>query len=94
MNKANNYDSLYNDLVQTVNEIRPYYDVDKIKPWSVYIWTKDIDDCDGENVFDIEDGRIVYYVKDHVIPDEVVPIIRKIQSKIRAIRLAWNNDEI
>lgn len=32
-------DEFYKELRQAVKEIEPYYDVDKIKPYSVYIWT-------------------------------------------------------
>lgn len=87
-------DLLYEELVEAVEEIRPYYDVDKIKMYSVYIWTKGNKDADtnteehwGKNVFDIEEDEIVFYVKDHKIPEEVMPIIQNIQSKIKAIRL-------
>jgi hypothetical protein len=63
------------------------YDIDKIKPYSVYIWTKDRIGDDGliiygDNVFDIMKDEIVFFDKNHVIPDEVMPIIRNIQSKL------------
>lgn len=80
-------DEFYMELHKAVDEIRPYYDVDKIKPYSVYIWTKD-SLCDdgltiyGDNVFDIMKDEIVFYDKNHVIPDEVMLIIRNIQSKL------------
>lgn len=82
-------DEFYKELYKAVEEIRPYYDIDKIKPYSVYIWTKvseedyqSDDNFYGENVFDIMKDEIVFYNKDHVIPDEVMPIIRNIQSKL------------
>ena len=80
-------DEFYIELHKAVDEIRPYYDVDKIKPYSVYIWTKDEVGDDGlmiygDNVFDITKDEIVFYNKDHVIPEEVMPIIRNIQSKL------------
>ena len=71
---------LYKELVQISDEIRPYYDIDKVKWYSVYIWTKD-DDW-GENVFDIQKDDIVFYVEDHVIIEEAKPIIKKIQRKL------------
>lgn len=96
MNKYERDDLLYEELVQAANEIIPYYDIDKIKSYSVYIWTKGNEDADinteeywGSNVFDIQEDRIVFYVKDHIIPEEVMPIIQNIQSKIKAIRLNW-----
>lgn len=96
MNKYERDDLLYEELVQAANEIIPYYDIDKIKSYSVYIWTKGNEDADinteeywGLNVFDIQEDRIVFYVEDHIIPEEVMPIIQNIQSKIKAIRLNW-----
>lgn len=96
MNKYEKYDLLYEELVQAANEITPYYDIDKIKSYSVYIWTKGNEDADinteeywGSNVFDIQEDKIVFYVEDHIIPEEVMPIIQNIQSKIKAIRLNW-----
>ena len=47
---------LYNELIQISKEILPYYSIDKIKSYSVYIWTKGED---GENVFDIEEDEII-----------------------------------
>ena len=75
-------DEFYMELHKAVNQIRPYYDVDKVKPYSVYIWTKDDGDVLGDNVFDIQKDEIIFYDKTHVIPDEVMPIIRNIQSKL------------
>lgn len=86
-----NRDEFYKELYNAVEEIRPYYDVDKVKPYSVYIWTKEKEDCKvdyffyGENVFDIMKDEIVFYNENHVIPDEVMPIIRNIQSKLMAL---------
>lgn len=76
---------LYEELEDIVdNELRPYYGVDKIKWYSVYVWTKEsyIGAYDNENVFDIQKDKIVYYVKDHVIIEEAKPIIKKIQMKL------------
>jgi hypothetical protein len=78
----NKFDLLYDELVQISKEILPYYDIDKIKSYSVYVWTKGED---GENVFDILADEIVFYVKDHVIIEEVKPIIKKIQLKLKEI---------
>ena len=80
-------DEFYMELHKAVDQIRPYYDIDKIKPYSVYIWTKDMVGDDGliiygDNVFDIRKDEIVFYDKNHVIPEELMPIIRNIQSKL------------
>lgn len=96
MNKYERDEVLYDELVRAAREIEPYYDIDKIKSYSVYIWTKGNEDADintdeywGSNVFDIQEDRIVFYVEDHIISEEVIPIIQNIQSKIKAIRLNW-----
>lgn len=38
------YYELYEELVEISKEILRYYDIDKIKPFAVYIWTKPYDD--------------------------------------------------
>lgn len=84
------YDLLYEELVQIVNEIKPYYKVDKIKTDAVYICTKEGGYMGyGENVFDISYDEIDFYVEDHVIPEEVMPIIKKIQSKLKELDEEW-----
>lgn len=83
-----NFDKLYDELVKIVEEIRPYYDVDKIKTYSVYIWTKaDANNPDdmGCNVFDIQTDEITFYDESHEIIEETLPIIAKIQSKLKEI---------
>lgn len=85
---------LYKELTEAVDEIRPYYDADKVKRGSVYIWTKDNpdsfneDDRWGQNVFDIQEDELVFYAKDHVIIEEAKPVIKKIQKKLREIASA------
>lgn len=74
------YDSeLYHELRELTNKLRKWYGIDKIKWYSVYVWTED------ENVFDIYADEIVYYVKDHIIPNEAMPIIQEIQEKLKEI---------
>lgn len=99
MNKYEMDELLYAELVQAAKAIEPYYDIDKIKSYSVYIWTKgdgdpNSDNYWGENVFDIQEDRLVFYVEDHKIPDDVMPIIQNIQAKIRAIHLNWESDKV
>ena len=40
MTPLERYNELYEELVEVAHKIDPYYDIDKIKPYSVYIWTK------------------------------------------------------
>lgn len=76
---------LYHELRELTDKLKPWYDIDKIKWYSVYIWTKENPDDCGENVFDIWADEIVFYTEDHVIPDEVMPIIQEIQEKLKEI---------
>ena len=84
----------YRELTGIVDEIRAYYDVDKIKRYSVYIWTKDTpnadneDDMYGQNVFDICGDELIFYVEDHEVIEEAKPVIGKIQAKLREIASA------
>lgn len=80
---------LYHELRELVEKLDPWYDVDKISWYYVYVWTKD-DPNDqqnpyGVNVFDIYADEIIYYVKDHIIPDEAVPLVHEIQEKLEEI---------
>lgn len=79
---------LYNELTEISKEILPYYDIDKTKPYAIYIWTKEGEGENdfGENVFDIMADEIEFYVKDHVIIEEAKPIINKIQLKLKEIQ--------
>ena len=79
---------LYEELEKIVDEeLSMYYEVDKIKWYSVYVWTKEsyLGAHDNENVFDIQMDEIVYYVKDHVVIEEAKPIIEKIQMKLQEL---------
>ena len=67
------------------NEILPYYDIDKVKPYSVYIWSKENPNGFGENLFDIEVNRVIFYNKQHRIVKDAIPIIKKIQYKLKEI---------
>lgn len=79
---------LYEELVSVSDEIHPYYDIDKVKWYSVYIWSKENEDNEyGENVFDVQEDEIVFYTKDHVVIEEAKPIIKKIQAKLKEISL-------
>ena len=89
------YYELYEELTTISKDIFRYYDIDKIKPYAIYIWTKeDKNNLDGENVFDIEANRLVFYNKEHKIIEESLPIIHKIQSKLKEIDKVVKNIEI
>lgn len=77
------FDEYYNSLCEIAREILPYYDIDKIKTYGVYIWNK-ADSLDNQwNVFDIYSNEIVMYDEEHEIIEEAKPIIKKIQDKLK-----------
>ena len=82
----NNYvDRWYKRMRELVKQLYPWYNIDKIKPWGVYVWTKDSseDELDGENVFDIYANEVAMYNEEHVIPAEAWPHIKHIQDWIK-----------
>jgi hypothetical protein len=76
------FDKLYDELLEISDKIRKWYDIDKVKTHSVYIWTKG---SDGENVFDIFADEIELYDKNHIIIEESKSVIEEIQQKLREI---------
>lgn len=79
------FNQKYNELFEISKELLPYYEVDKIKPYSVYVWSKEECDDLGENLFDIESNKIVFYNNQHKIIEESLPIIARIQDKLKEI---------
>ena len=77
------FDEYYNSLCEIAREILPYYDIDKIKTYGVYIWNKADSLDDQWNVFDIYSNEIVMYDEEHEIIEEAKPIIKKIQDKLK-----------
>ena len=70
-------------LRELIKELELYYDIDKVKSWAVFVWTKSDNDYDlGENLFDICKDEIIFYNKEHKIPEEVIPIIKRIQQEL------------
>lgn len=63
MSKSIYDNGMYDELWALSHELTPWFDIDKVKPYSVYVWTKDTDRPDfvhGENVFDIFHDRLTY----------------------------------
>jgi hypothetical protein len=82
----------WNELRDLAHQLEPWFDIDKVKSYGVYVWTKgeDLNDPDypyGENVFDIYADRIQFYQCNHVwhLPNEAISIITKIQEKLREV---------
>lgn len=72
---------MYDDLIRIVKPLYKYYDIDKIKPYAVYVWDKE----DDKNIFDICDNEIVLY-EDVEIIEEAKPIIKKIQQQLKIMK--------
>lgn len=80
----NNYFNLYYDILcEKVSKLYPYYDIDKIKDYGVYVWNKADNLDDQDNIFDIMSDEIVFYTDDHTIIEEAKPIIKDIQNFIK-----------
>ena len=77
------FDRYYGSLVETVKPLYEYYDIDKVKTYSVYVWNKADSLDDQWNVFDIYSNEIVMYDEEHEIIEEAKPIIKRIQEKLK-----------
>lgn len=82
----NQYEYEFDKLFKIAHEIEPWYSVDKVKDYAVYIWTKDTNEGFGENVFDIEADDIMFYVEHEIIP-EAIPVIKRIQEQLKKIEI-------
>lgn len=82
----NLYEHEFDKLFKIAHEIEPWYTVDKVKSYAVYIWTKDTDNNFGKNVFDIEADNIVFYTDHNIIP-EAIPAIQRIQEQLKKIEI-------
>jgi hypothetical protein len=84
---------MYDELWVLAHELSPWFDIDKVKTYSVYVWTKDSYNPEdpnylfGENVFDIHADYLQFYTctKPWKLPNEAMPIIKKIQAKLKEI---------
>ena len=82
----NQYEYEFDKLFKIAHEIEPWYSVDKVKDYAVYIWTKDTNEGFGKNVFDIEADDIMFYVEHEIIP-EAIPVIKRIQEQLKKIEI-------
>lgn len=72
-------DWYFETLREKADKLRPYYDIDKVKAYGVYVWSKEDENGDQENVFDICDDEIIFWTDDHTIIEEAKPIVDDIQ---------------
>lgn len=77
----------YNKLWDISQKLRPYYDIDKVKSWAVFVCSKADEGFFGEDVFDILPNEIIFYnnYKYEDISKEVLPIISEIQNQLQII---------
>lgn len=72
-------DWYFETLREKAYKLLPYYDIDKVKAYGVYVWSKEDENGDNENVFDIYDEEITFWTDDHTIIEEAKPIVEDIQ---------------
>lgn len=88
-----------NELWELADKLRPWFDIDKVKPYAIYVWTKDDpnneDNPFGTNVFDIYADCLQFYSygKPWQIPSEALTIIHKIQEKLKEIERYLDGEE-
>ena len=93
------YDNgMYTELCDLAHELEPWFSIDKVKSYSVCVWTKASDDSDPfdhENVFDIFEDYLQFYTcsQPWVLPNEAIPVIEKIQKKLREIEEFYTKKE-
>jgi len=78
-------DFCYNKLFELKEKLKPYYKVDKIKSYCIYIYSEDFisDECDG-NIFDLYPHGIHCignFTKNKIIP-EALSILKEMQKYI------------
>ena len=92
------YDELYSELRTLAYELEPWFDIDKVKSTSVYVWYRtseeDLNHPNypygefGFNAFDIFPDCLQFYSCSWPwrLPNEAMPIIKKIQDKLMEIQ--------
>ena len=88
------YDEMYSELHKLAYELAPWFDIDKVKSYAVYVWYRPTKedlkhpnypgDEFGWNAFDIYADYLQFYRCDWPwrLPNEAIPIIKKIQEKL------------
>lgn len=81
---------MYDELWELAHKLEPWFSIDKVKSYSVYVWTKDTEDewhPFGENVFDIFADYLQFYTSTGPwqFPNEAMPLVKEIQEKLKEI---------
>lgn len=74
----------YDKLWEISQKLRPYYGIDKVKPWAVFVYSEET----NEDVFDILVNKLIFYneYKEKDINKEAIPIIEEIQNQLKIIK--------
>ena len=75
------YGRMYDELVPLAEKLRPYYSIDKIKSFGIYVWGTSAMDEEA-NIFDIYADEIKIWVPCSVHPDSL-PIIAEIIQHLK-----------
>ena len=93
----NKWENLYDKLCETAHKLDEWFNVDKVKTYGVYVWSKN-EGADGlagtSNIFDIYEDGIKWWTEfpeHYPIPEEAKPIIEKIQVMIKEFRKRYDN---
>lgn len=87
MLRGEEYFKEYDKLWEISQKLSPYYVIDKVKPWAVFIYSKET----KEDIFDILEDKLIFYngYKEEDINNVVFSIIKEIQNQLKFI----NNKE-
>lgn len=83
-NSAEQNEQLFEELKKLCKKLKRFYDIDKIKPYAVYVWGKS--QAEDMNLFDITADEIVWYVEKKPFIEGSENIISAIQMKLKEIK--------
>lgn len=81
MNNPIEQDKLYEELEELCEKLKQFYDIDKIKPYAVYVWGKHQDE--DKNLFDITANEIEWYAEEKPFIKGSERIISDIQMRLK-----------
>lgn len=75
------YYKQYKKIWEVSQKLKLYYGIDKVKPWGVFVYSKEND----EDVFDILKDKLIFYneYKETDINKQALPIIKEIQKQLK-----------